>query len=125
MRVYQQHLERWQKLGAQLVTVSPMLPDNSLSLAEKLELKFEVLSDADNKVAREYGLVIKFTPALKELYLKFGLDVAAANGDDSWELPVPGAYVLDREGTVKLAHTEFDYTRRLEPAAITEALKAL
>ena len=125
MRVYQQHLEEWQKLGAQLVTVSPMLPDNSLSFAEKLDLKFEVLSDVGNKVVREYGLMIQLTPMLQEFYLKFGLDVPTANGDDSWELPVPGTYVLDKDATVKLAFADVNHTVRLEPAAIEEALKGL
>ena len=125
MRVYQQHLEEWQKLGAQLVAVSPMLPDNSLSFAEKLELKFETLSDAGNKVARDYGLQITLPPDTVELYKKFGLDIPGANGDDSWELPVPGTYVLDKDGTVKLAFADVNHTVRLEPSAIEEALKAL
>ena len=125
MRVYQQHLEEWQGLGAQLVAVSPMLPDNSLSFAEKLELKFETLSDVGNKVAREYGLQITLPSATVELYKKFGLDIPGANGDESWELPVPGTYVLDKDGTVKLAFADVNHTVRLEPAAIFEALKAL
>ena len=102
-----------------------MLPDNSLSFAEKLELKFETLSDVGNKVAREYGLQITLPPATVELYKKFGLDIPGANGDDSWELPVPSTYVLDKDGTVKLAFADVNHTVRLEPAAIFEALKAL
>lgn len=125
MRVYQQHLAEWQALGAQLVTVSPMLPDNSLSFAEKLELKFEVLSDAGNKVAREYGLVYQLPPAVQEVSQKFGVDIPGTNGDGSWELPVPGTYVLAGDGTVKLAFADVNHTVRLEPAAIEAALKSL
>ena len=112
-------------MGAQLITVSPMLPDNSLSFAEKNELTFEVLSDVGNKTAREYGLVWTLPEPLREVYTKFGLDIPGDNGDDSWELPVPGAYVVAQDGKVKLAFADTNHTKRLEPAAILDALKGL
>jgi len=46
LRAYQTIQPRIAKLGATLVAVSPQLPDNSLSTAEKDALEFEVLSDA-------------------------------------------------------------------------------
>ncbi len=107
------------------MAVSPLLPDNSLSVAEKNELKFEVLSDAGNQAAREYGVVWTLPETLREVYKGFGIDVAASNGADSWELPIPGTYVIAPDGTVKLAFANANHTARLEPAAILEALKAL
>jgi len=59
------------------------------------------------------------------LYLQWGLDVPAANGDDSYELPVPATYVIDTTGTIRAAYIEKDYTKRMEPAAIVDALKEL
>lgn len=111
--------------GARLVAISPELPDNSLSHAEKLGLEFDVLTDLGNKVARSYGLIMTIHESLRPLYLQWGLDVPAANGDDSYELPVPATYVIDIKGTVRAAHIEKDYTKRMEPAAIIEALKQL
>ena len=37
------------------------------------------------------------------------------NGDESWELPVPATYVIDRDGRVALAAIDVDYRNRLEP----------
>ena len=63
---------------------------------------------------------------LQALYAgPFAIDLPAHNGDDSWELPVPGTFVIDRSGTVRLAFAEPDYTRRLEPAAILAELDAI
>ncbi len=59
LRNYQAILSQIQELGATLVAVSPQTPDHSLSLAEKAELRFEVLSDKGNQVARSYGLVFQ------------------------------------------------------------------
>ena len=94
-------------------------------MAEKNDLKFEVLSDAGNKVAREYGLVYSLPESLREVYKGFGLDIPAANGDDSWELPVPGTYVVAQDGIVKLAFADVNHTRRLEPSSILTTLQNL
>ena len=42
--------------GANLIALTPELPDQSITTAEKNNLKFEVLSDLGNKIAKEYGL---------------------------------------------------------------------
>ncbi len=111
--------------GARLIAISPELPDNSLSHREKLGLEFDVLTDSGNKVANDYGLVMTIHESLRPLYLQWGLDVPAANGDDSHTLPVPATYVIDTKGTVRAAYIEKDYTKRMEPGAIIDALKQL
>jgi peroxiredoxin len=111
--------------GARLIAISPELPDNSLSHAEKLGLEFDVLTDLGNKVARDYGLIMTIHESLRPLYLQWGLDVPAANGDDSHTLPVPATYVVDTNGTIRAAYIEKDYTKRMEPAAIIDALNQL
>jgi len=121
----QRTLPEIEALGAQLVTVSPQLPDNSLSTAEKLDLTFEVLSDVGNRVAREFGLVFTLPEEMRSIYQDFGIDLPAANGDESFELPMPATYVIDKSGIVRLAFVDIDYTRRLDPDDIIDALKKL
>jgi peroxiredoxin len=112
-------------LSAQLVTVSPNLPDKSLSTAQKQELTFEVLSDLGNKVARQFGLVFTLTEELRPIYASFGIDIPAYNEDDTFELPFPATYVIDTDGTITYAFVDADYTKRLEPAEIVEVLKGM
>jgi peroxiredoxin len=121
----QRTLPEIEALGAQLVTVSPQLPDNSLSTAEKLDLTFEVLSDVGNRVAREFGLVFTLPEEMRSIYQDFGIDLPGANGDESFELPMPATYVIDKSGIVRLAFVDIDYTRRLDPEDIIESLKKL
>jgi peroxiredoxin len=121
----QRALPEIEALGAQLVTVSPQLPDNSLSTAEKLDLTFEVLSDVGNGVAREFGLVFTLPEEMRSIYQDFGIDLPGANGDESFELPMPATYVIDKSGIVRLAFVDIDYTRRLDPEDIIDALKKL
>ena len=126
MRAYQAVLPQIRELGATLVAVSPQLPDHSLSTAEKNSLEFEVLSDVGNALARRFGLVYRLDPALRSVYEgAFAIDLPDYGGEDSWELPIPATYVLDRSGTIRLAFADPDYSRRLEPSAILEALRGL
>jgi peroxiredoxin len=112
-------------LGARLVAISPQTPDNSLSMAEKNELAFEVLSDAGNRVARDYKLVFSLPDTLRTLYVGIGADLTKYNGDESWELPMPATFVIDRNGTVRLAFVDADYTKRLEADTIIDCLEGL
>lgn len=125
LRAYQQALPHMTELGATLVAISPQTPDHSLSTQEKKELRFPVLSDGGNTVARRFGLVYPVSEAIRPLYTQLGMNLPAYNGDDAWELPIPGTFVIDQQGTIRLAFAEADYTRRLEPAAIVESLRSI
>jgi peroxiredoxin len=125
LRAYQRVLPEIEAQGASLVAVSPMLPDGSLSMAEKNDLAFEVLSDAGNRVARDYGLVFRVLPEVQELYEgAMSIALPEFNGDESWELPVPGTFVVGTDDVVRFAFVEPDHTRRAEPADVLAALAA-
>ncbi|MEL7504124.1 MAG: peroxiredoxin-like family protein [Cyanobacteria bacterium J06554_6] len=123
LRAFQQLLPEFKQAGAQLVAISPELPDHSLSVTEKNELEFAVLSDVGNKVAKDYGLVFTLDPTLRPIYEKFGIDVPASNGDDSYELPMPATYVIDQSGNIRFAFADADYTKRAEPQAVLAVVK--
>lgn len=118
-------LPRIKQLGATLVGISPELPDNSLDTIEKHNLQFEVLSDVGNKIADQYGLIMKVPEVIRPLYLEWGLDLPKFNGENTWELPVPATYVINRKGKIVSAYVNKNYTERMEPADIIKALDAL
>jgi peroxiredoxin len=125
LRALQARLPEITGVGATLVAVSPQTPDASLSSAEKLELAFPVLSDAGNAVAESFGLVFTLSEALREVYAGFGIDLPAANGDDTFRLPIPATYVIRADGTVAWRFADPDYTKRAEPDDVIAALEAL
>jgi peroxiredoxin len=114
-----------QTLGASLIAITPESPDKSLSTVEKNNLQFEVLTDTGHKVARQFGLAFAVAEVLRPIYKQIGADLPAYNGDESWELPVPGTYIIAKDGTVKLAFIDADYTHRLETVAILDCLRTL
>jgi peroxiredoxin len=122
LRAYQKALPELAAVGAQLIAVSPESPDNSLSTQEKNALAFSVLSDRGGQTADAYRLAFRLSPALQALYESRGRDLAEWNGGD-WTLPVPGTFVIGKEGRIALAHVDADYRARLEPAAAIAAAR--
>lgn len=125
LQALQAYLPQFRELGASLIGISPETPDHALTTAERHALEFEVLIDSGNRVARDYGLLYAVHEPMRPLYLRWGLDVPAHNGEDNWELPVPATYLIDRDSVVRAAHVDKDYTRRMEPHLILEALRQL
>ena len=111
--------------GASLIGISPERPDASLSTIEKHNLPFEVLSDVGNKVADQYGLIMTVYEEIRPLYQQWGIDVPAANGDDSYQLPIPATYVIKQDGSIQACYVNKDYTSRMEPADILGALETI
>lgn len=125
LRAYQKALPQLQELGATLVAISPQTPDHSLSTVEKQNLAFAVLSDAGNQVARQFGIVFKLDEAGRALHTQVGADMPAYNGDDSWELPMPGTFLIDQSRRVRLAFVDPNFFHRLDPAFVIARLKEL
>lgn len=124
LKALQDNLSEIQSLGAQLVAISPMTPDNSLSLADKHNLGFPVLSDGGLKVADEFGLVYSLPLELRGFFQKAGIDLTQYNGDGSWKLPMPATYVTDHDGIV-VSRVNADWRERLDPLEIIAALQKL
>ena len=120
----QQELPNFKLNGANLLALTPELPDSSLSTIEKHSLEFQVLSDPGNKVARQYGIVFKLTKDVGDSYQK-GFDLHSYNGDESNELPLAATYVIDSNGKIIYAFLDADYRNRAEPEDILNALKIL
>ncbi len=112
-------------LGARLVAISPQVPDESLSTAEKNQLEFEVLSDVNSKVADQYGLTFSLDEDLRPIYKNWGADVAVVNDDPDCKLPLPATYVISQDGKIVHSFVEEDYTERLEPDEILNSLRDL
>jgi peroxiredoxin len=119
-------LPHFERLGATLIAVTPQQPDKSLEQVKQDNYPFEILSDLDSTVMRDYRLYFTVPDELSNLYRdRFGLDLAAYNGPGRYELPVPGTFVIDTNGIVRAAFADTDYKRRMEPADIIAALQSL
>ncbi len=122
LQALQEELSNFKAHGANLIALTPELPDESISTSEKHDLKFEVLSDIGNIVAKEYGIVFQLTDEVAEIYNQ-SFELNNHNGDESNELPLAATFIIDEKGEIIYAFLDADYRNRAEPSEITDFLK--
>lgn len=125
LQAYQSQLANIKAQNATLVAITPELPDESLSTAEKNALDFEVLTDTNSAYAKQLGLVFSLPEELRPIYLSFGIDVEKHNGESQFDLPLAATFVIAQDGTVASAFVDADYTARQEPTEVVKTLESL
>ena len=100
----QEYISEFRRLGAELVSISPQLPDKSWTLKQKKDLEFTILSDLESNIAKKYGILFK---------------VKSKKG----ALPIPATYIIDKTGTIRYAYINKDYTKRADPKKIVSFLE--
>ncbi|WP_298238519.1 peroxiredoxin-like family protein [uncultured Algibacter sp.] len=118
LREIQQYINQFKELNTEVLAISPQKPDDALSITQKNELKFEVLSDSNQEVIKAYNL--QFDPGDDYHQRR---DLSVLNGDGSVTLPVPATFVIDTDFTILAAHVEANYTERMSPLEILKVLK--
>ena len=111
-----------EQAGATLAAISPQTVKQSFFMHDQHKLRFPLLSDAGNKVARQFRLTYRVPAAQEAIYRRAFVNLPFTNGDDSWELPIPATFTVDRNGTILDTSANEDYTDRPEP---TETLNSL
>jgi peroxiredoxin len=111
-----------QQAGASFVVISPQTVQQSYFMHDQHKLRFPLLSDAGNAVAHLFGVAYKVADYQQALYKRVFVNLPHANGDESWELPIPATFILARDGTMLYASANEDYTERPEPAEILQVL---
>ena len=122
LKAFQNVLPQIQSKGAQLVAISPELPDNALSTQEKNELSFEVLSDTNNEAARKLNLAYQLPETLVTLYNTFGIDLNESQGNTENALPIAATYIVEQDGIISYDFLEEDYKLRADPEEVLSKL---
>ncbi len=126
LRTYQQQLlPVLSEREIALIAISPQKPDGSLSIQEKNDLTFTVLSDPGNQIASQLGILNpERSEAVRNAAASYGLDVAGGNADGTDALPMPTTAIVDANGTLRWIDVHPNYTTRSEPETILAAIKA-
>jgi peroxiredoxin len=126
LKALQETLPEIERQGATLAAITPDTGTAFAATKRANELGFKVLSDIDNGVGLTFGIIFRVPQAIKELYLRLGIDLGARHGNATgeWLLPVPATYIVDRHGMIRHAELDPDFKRRMEPKEIVRALSA-
>lgn len=125
LRSLQKKLGEIESNGGKLVTVSVESPDKSLSVAQKNELDFTMLSDKNLDVARKFGIVYQLSPETDEKYKSMAIDLVKLNKTAFPDLPLSVTYAINKSGEIVYAFLEPVYKKRAEPNEVISELKKL
>jgi peroxiredoxin len=126
-----------QQIPATLVAISPQTVHQSYLMVEQHHLRFPVLSDAENRVARQFGLTYRVPDYQQEIYRRVFVNLPFVNGDTSWELPIPATFITGSKPRLRntdqaassravlYSSANQDYTERPEPSDILARLSQL
>ncbi|WP_199139521.1 peroxiredoxin family protein [Pedobacter sp. ASV12] len=98
--------------GAYVLGVSPETAAGVQKTVAKTKASFSIVSDRDYSIMKAYQVNYVMEPGLADRYKKGGLDVAMANGQTDYVLPVPATYIIGKDGKIKYVHFDADYKKR-------------
>src|SRR5258708_30601205 len=78
-----------EQAGATLAAISPQTVQQSFFMRDQHKVRFPLLADSGNKVARQFGLTYRVPDEQRALYRRALVNLPLLNGDDSLELPLP------------------------------------
>lgn len=125
LQSYQQKKGEFEAAGATIIALSPDSYKEIEKTRRKYKLDYLVVSDRNNLLARRMGLAFKVDDKTLARYQSFGIDLEASQGNKNNELPMPGTYVIGKNGVIEYAFIDPDYTKRAEPSEVLKVVKKL
>src|ERR1700758_4865423 len=103
-------------LRVEIIVITPELERYTRSLHKKLNLAFDILTDLHLKIAEQFRLVFALPDYLRELYRSFGSTLDRFHDEPEYRLAMPARYIICKEGIIRAADVNADYTIRPEPS---------
>lgn len=111
--------------GYQVVAVCPDTHEAVKEAVAKTQPAHTLYSDRNMEASAAYGLAFRVDPATQEKYKQYGFDLAPVPGEpDARWLPVPAAYVIAADGTVRFVYANPDYRVRVTSESLMAAVDA-
>jgi peroxiredoxin len=133
-------LEIWRDLyadirdtGALFIAISPQNRRHNDFTLQQHELRFPILSDEGAAVAQQFGVAYSVPDSHRRYYQGILVNIPFVNSgstyknapEPSWNLPLPGLFVVKQDGTIAFSEAHADFRVRPEPADVMSVLTSL
>ena len=108
--------------GANLIVISPQLTEKSTEIIAQNGFEYPILFDKGNEVAKKFGIAFTLAEPLRPIHKAFEMDIPAHNGDESFGLPVPATYVVNKDNEIIYASVNPNWMERAEKNEYIEIL---
>ena len=107
------------------MALTPELERYTRIVHKKRNLTIDILTDLYLKIAEQFQLAFVLPDYLRDLYKSFGNTLDRFHDESEYRLPMPARYVIDKEGIIRAADVNADYTIRPEPSETVKVLQTL
>lgn len=108
--------------GATVLTVTPETPENIKKTMEKTKASFSIIEDKNLTIMKNYKVNFSVDNATVVKYKGYGVDFDKVNGENGANLPVPATYIVGKNGRIKYAFFNTDYSKRASVKDILDNL---
>ena len=110
---YQDSIDILTGMGVNVVAVTPESIENVEQTVRLHNLTFTVIYDCQEQIMKDYNVMFEVTQDYQELIRKnLSIDIAGNNGRDKAHLPVPAAFIINRDGIIVAVQFDPDYNNR-------------
>ncbi len=96
--------------------------DNLAELISQNGFDYPILFDKENEVAKKFGIAFTLAESLRPIHKAFEMDIPAHNGDESFGLPIPATYVVNKNNEIIFASVNPNWMERAETNEYIEIL---
>ena len=108
--------------GATVLAITPETGENVRKTIEKTNASFSIIEDENLAIMKSYKVNFAVDENTIAKYKNYGIDFDKANGSNSSNLPVPATYIIGKDGKIKYAFFDVNYTKRASVKDILENL---
>jgi len=104
---WQEVFEQSDNQDTKILAIYPDKPDFAAIVKWRVDHSIEILCDVGNKVAKQFGLVVKVSPdKAKKLPKTIVIDSISLTSEQETEVTMPAIYVVNKDRTI--LHVSFD-----------------
>lgn len=113
LKSYQDSLKVLTDQGFTLVAVTPESIENVEQTIKLHKITFPVLYDCQEQVMASYDVMFRVTKGFQDRIMNnFKVNIASHNGHDVANLPVPAAYIINKNGIITARYFNPDFHQR-------------
>ena len=113
LKQLQDSLELFVDKGVQVVAITPEKVEGISKTVEKSSATFPIIHDEEGKIMKAYDVRFALDEKSVSRYKMSGIDLAAMNGKNGTNLPVPAVYIINKESTIVYRYFNEDYKKRV------------
>jgi peroxiredoxin len=118
-----EHELELRSLGFQILAITAESAEKLAATADKTHVRYRLLSDRGAKASTAYGVGYRIPAETGKAYRENGIELSPAPDGDGFWLPVPTAFIVNRQGVIRFVYSNPDPSVRISSADLLAAAK--